>query len=153
MKNLYLFLSLSFVMLPLLSLAQGRSPSVLNEKAISIEERRQIPPDQAKEFGYNFNSKSTNAAHVVERGISSQQKQGVHAALVIFGLTILALPLVVWFMLMRQLRQQRQDNQDTISLEEFREKQKELETKRATQSGQSSTMDQARAESDHKKAS
>ena len=40
-----------------LARAQGRAPAVLPELGLSIEERKQIPPQEAREFGFNFKEK------------------------------------------------------------------------------------------------
>ena len=126
-----LLLAVCLVFGPLLSFlagAQGRAPAVLPEMGISIEERRQIPPREAREFGFNFKEvKAPNqAAAAVEEGLERQGELEASTTLIIFAMVILAMPVFLWFGLMKQLKKQRAEmlaNNTPISLEEFRAKQ------------------------------
>ncbi|HAZ11612.1 MAG: hypothetical protein A2X86_17970 [Bdellovibrionales bacterium GWA2_49_15] len=120
-------LAVSFLMSSLVR-AQSRAPAVLPEIGLSIEERRQIPPKEAREFGFNFKEskvakpEATNTAE----GLEPQGELEASTTLIVFAIAILAMPLFLWFGLMKQLKKQRAEmlvNNAPISLEEFRAKQ------------------------------
>ncbi len=104
--------------------AQGRAPAVLNERGISIEERKQIPPQEAREFGFNF-KETKNQPSIATPPIAQGAERETSTTLVIFAVVILAMPLFLWFGLMRQLKRQRAEmiSNAPVSLDEFRARQ------------------------------
>ncbi|MBI2521817.1 MAG: hypothetical protein HYV97_15485 [Bdellovibrio sp.] len=107
--------------------AQSRAPAVLPEMGISIEERKHTPPNEAREFGFNFKEPKVKPEVVaVTEGLERQGELEASTTLVIFAMAILAMPIFLWVGLMKQLKKQRAEMLATntpISLEEFRAKQ------------------------------
>ena len=99
----------------------ARSPAVLPTRGISIDEFKQITPQQAKAFGYNFTNglpksvndserKVINNGDVVLKNIKNNANSSMMSVPIFITLFILSIPLFLWFFMIRTIDHAKTEN-------------------------------------------